>query len=79
MFEQLRASFRAMLDAARSPDDRRAVLADMKNSVVRARMGSTTSSRGSSWRAVGWRRGARSWRRSAAGAPWRPTSATRRR
>jgi hypothetical protein len=39
MFEQLRASFRAMLDAARSPDDRRAVLADMKNSVVRARMG----------------------------------------
>ncbi|MDF1505984.1 hypothetical protein [Roseisolibacter sp. H3M3-2] len=39
MFEQLRDSFRAMLDAARSPDDRRAVLADMKNSVVRARMG----------------------------------------
>ncbi|MGZ8379321.1 MAG: hypothetical protein ACXW0Z_19015, partial [Gemmatirosa sp.] len=39
MFEQLRASFRAMLDAARSPDDRRAVLADMKDSVVRARMG----------------------------------------
>jgi hypothetical protein len=39
MFEQLRASFRAMLDTARSPDDRRAVLADMKDSVVRARMG----------------------------------------
>jgi hypothetical protein len=39
MFEQLRASFRDMLDAARSPDDRRAVLADMKNSVVRARLG----------------------------------------
>lgn len=39
MFEQLRASFRAMLDAARSPDDRRAVLGDMKESVVRARMG----------------------------------------
>lgn len=39
MFEQLRASFRAMLAAARSPDDRREVLADMKTSVVRARMG----------------------------------------
>lgn len=39
MFEQLRASFRAMLAAARSPDDRREVLADMKSSVVRARMG----------------------------------------
>jgi hypothetical protein len=39
MFEQLRASFRAMLSEARSPDDRRAVLAEMKTSVVRARMG----------------------------------------
>lgn len=39
MFEQLRASFRAMLAAARSPDDRREVLTDMKSSVVRARMG----------------------------------------
>lgn len=46
MFEQLRASFRAMLDAARSPDDRRAVLADMKDSVVRARMGIDDLKRG---------------------------------
>ena len=46
MFEQLRASFRAMLDAARSPDDRRAVLSDMKDSVVRARMGIDDLKRG---------------------------------
>ena len=46
MFEQLRASFRAMLDGARSPDDRRAVLADMKQSVVRARMGCDDLRRG---------------------------------
>lgn len=39
MFEQLRASFRAMLDGARSPDDRREVLSDMKQSIVRARLG----------------------------------------
>ena len=46
MFEQLRASFRAMLDAARSPDDRRAVLADMKDSVLRARLGIDDLQRG---------------------------------
>jgi hypothetical protein len=39
MFEQIRASLHALLDSARSPGDRRAVLADMKETLVRARLG----------------------------------------
>ena len=39
MFENVRASLRELLAAARSPADRRAVLADMKETLVRARMG----------------------------------------
>ena len=39
MFEHIRASLNALLDSARSPGDRRAVLADMKETLVRARLG----------------------------------------
>lgn len=39
MFEQIRASLRELLDASRSPADRRAVLADMKQTLVSARLG----------------------------------------
>ena len=39
MFDQLRASFRSMLDSARSPADHRAVAAEMKATLVQARMG----------------------------------------
>ena len=39
MFEKVRASLRELLAAAKSPADRRAVLADMKETLVRARMG----------------------------------------
>jgi hypothetical protein len=39
MFEQIRASLRDLLHAARSPADRRAVLGDMKQTLVQARLG----------------------------------------
>jgi hypothetical protein len=39
MFEHIRASLRALLDSAHSPADRRAVLTDMKETLVRARLG----------------------------------------
>jgi hypothetical protein len=39
MFEQIRESFRHMLASASAPGDRRAVLAEMKETLVRARLG----------------------------------------
>ena len=39
MFEQIRESFRHMLASATAPGDRRAVLAEMKETLVRARLG----------------------------------------
>jgi phage shock protein A len=39
MFDQLRSSFRTMFDAARTPADRRAVVAEMRETLVRARLG----------------------------------------
>ena len=39
MLENVRESLRALLAAAQSPADRRAVLADMKETLVRARLG----------------------------------------
>ena len=39
MFEQIRESFRSMLAGATAPGERRAVLAEMKETLVRARLG----------------------------------------
>lgn len=39
LFDQLRASFRGALDADRSPGDRRAAVAAMRDALVAARMG----------------------------------------
>ena len=39
MFEQIRESFRSMLAGATAPTERRAVLAEMKQTLVRARLG----------------------------------------
>lgn len=39
MFEQLRTRFRSVLDGASSPADRRAAVAEMKDTLVRARLG----------------------------------------
>ena len=39
MFDQLRSSFRTMFEAARTPADRRAVVGEMKETLVRARLG----------------------------------------
>jgi hypothetical protein len=39
MFEQIRESFRSMLAGASAPAERRAVLAEMKQTLVRARLG----------------------------------------
>jgi len=39
MFEQIRESFRSMLAGASAPTERRAVLAEMKQTLVRARLG----------------------------------------
>ena len=39
MFESIRESFSELLGAARTPEDRRAAISGMKDTLVRARMG----------------------------------------